>query len=280
MNSLISIQNITHAYWHADAPGDSDLRTADDLNLVFDDFSLDLPPGITSVMGENGVGKSTLLLLAAARLFPATGTVTIAGHDSREFIDAPAKPDQEERRNRLVSCIFQNLELETEGNVGDLIQTVQASDPRRADRAAVLSEMTKALDLQPCLAKRLQDLSKGEMQRAIIGLAVSYGSRILVMDEPVFALDERLKAQVFAYLQHYCRATGMGMLFTAHDIDLCKTWSDHMLLLHTDQSYRLGPTAEVCTPANLEAAYRTPMSTLYQKHELYREMLLDKAREP
>ena len=277
MTSLISIRHITYAYWQPDAPAAASQRTAADLNLVFRDFSLELPPGITSIMGENGVGKSTLLLLAAARLFPAEGSVVIDGQDSREFMDAPTNPGREERRNRLVSCIFQNLELETEGNLGEVLQTVQASDPRRAERVAVLAGLNQALQLEPCLGKRLQDLSKGEMQRAILGLAISYGSKILVMDEPVFALDEGLKVLAFAYLQSYCRSTGMHLIFSAHDIDLCKTWSDQMLLLHSDHSYQLGPTAQVCTPANLEAAYRAPLSTLYQKHELYREMLLGKA---
>ena len=78
MKSLISLQNLTHAYWKIDAPADDSQRSAEDLNIVFEDFSLDLPPGIVSLMGENGIGKSTLLFLAGARLFPAKGYAVLS----------------------------------------------------------------------------------------------------------------------------------------------------------------------------------------------------------
>lgn len=276
MKSLISLQNLTHAYWKIDAPEAESERRAEDLNIVFEDFNLELPPGIVSLMGENGIGKSTLLFLAGARLFPAKGRVTIDGHDSLEFIDAHAYPDREEKRNRLVSFIFQNMEFETDEDLGTLLETVQAQDPLADSRKSLLSDLTKALVLEDCLQRRLQDLSKGQLQRAIIGLAMSYGSKILMMDEPVFALEERHKTMAFTYLRHWCAATGASLYFTAHDIQLCQRFSDTMLLLHADQSYKIGPTTDICTPANLEAAYRAPMSTLYQKDQLYREMLINK----
>jgi ABC-type cobalamin/Fe3+-siderophores transport system ATPase subunit len=278
--AAISIRDLSFAYWDIDAPANHAERTVEDLNLVFDGFSLDLPAGVTSVLGENGIGKSTLLLLAGARLFPAGGQVLVDGVDSMDFVDAHLDPETEERRNRLVSFVFQNMEFETEETLGELIDAVaeQAAgtpgQPTAPDRAA----MVKALDLGGLLGKKPQVLSKGELQRGIIALAASYGSRILIMDEPVFALEERHKQMSFGFLHDWSRQSGTTLIYTAHDIHLCRDFADTMLLLFKDKSFKLGPVAEVCTPENLEAAYKVPMDTLYQKESLYRDMLLDKSR--
>lgn len=281
MNSekpVISIKQMSYAYWDIDAPENHAERTAEDLNVVFDRFSLDLGPGITSVLGENGIGKSTLLLLAGARLFPAKGKVLIHGTDSLDFVDAHLDEAREERRNRLVSFVYQNMEFETEETLGDLIAAVQSQALPEARAALDHQAMVRALEIGSLLHKQPQALSKGELQRGIIALAASYGSRVLIMDEPVFALEERHKRQAFAFLRDWSLASGTTLLYTAHDIHLCRDFASRMLLLFKDKSYKLGPVTEVCTPENLEAAYKVPMDTLYQKESLYRDMLRDKSR--
>jgi ABC-type cobalamin/Fe3+-siderophores transport system ATPase subunit len=138
--------------------------------------------------------------------------------------------------------------------------------------------MVQSLEIEKLLHKKPQALSKGELQRGIIALAVSYGSRVLIMDEPVFALEERHKQQAFSFLRDWSHASGTSLVYTAHDIHLCRDFADTMLLLFKDKSYKLGPVPEVCTTENLEAAYKVPLDTLYRKENLYRDMLLDKSR--
>ena len=186
--------------------------------------------------------------------------------------------DLEDRRNRLVSFIYQNMEFETEENLGDLIQAVReaarsAGGPNNGPDQAL---MVTSLDLADSLHKKPQNLSKGELQRGIIALAVSYGSHILMMDEPVFALEERHKQQAFGFLREWSHQSGTSLIFSAHDIHLCRDFADAMLLLFRDKQYLLGPVGDICKRENLEAAYRVPLPTLYQKQNLYRDMLRDK----
>jgi ABC-type cobalamin/Fe3+-siderophores transport system ATPase subunit len=208
--------------------------------------------------------------------------------DTSRFLDAHLDPEREEQRNRLVSFVYQNMEFETVESLGDLIAATlaagQASASASGQHAAALAALSPAslaasLDLGKALGQRPQALSKGELQRGIIALAVAYGSPILMMDEPVFALEERHKQQAFGFLRDWCRNSGTHLVYTAHDIHLCRDFADSMLLLSKDKSYKLGPVAEVCTDANLEAAYRVPLDTLYQKEGLYRDMLLGKSKQ-
>ena len=279
MSNLISIRNASFAYWkhEPELPKAIKKRGLDDLNIVFDNLTLNLPAGIVSILGENGIGKSTLLLLMGARLFPAQGQILIADRDSRDFSEALSDPAVEEERNRLVSFVFQNMEFESEEKLGTLLDIVQSQNPHIRRGKSTLQELPQALDIQSLLHRRTQELSKGELQRAVIALAISYGSRILIMDEPVFALEEHHKKQVFLYLREVCSKTGTSLYYTAHDIDICREYADTMLLLYQDQNYKLGAPHEVCTRENLEEAYRVPIATLYQKEHLYRDMLLKKS---
>jgi iron complex transport system ATP-binding protein len=287
--ALISFQNISFAWWNPDAPENHSERTIDDLTIVFDDFSLDIPAGITSVLGQNGIGKSSLLMLGGARLFPQKGKVLIDDEDSFTFLEAPKNPGLEEYRNRLVSFVYQNMEFDSDDNIGTLFETVaaQAGESGAAGRAAnptgrnagtgspagIPSDMIRALELGPVLHKKTQELAKGDLQRAVIGLALCYGSRILIMDEPVFAMEDRHKQAAFEYVRSHCLSTGTHMVYTAHDIQLCRDYADTMVLIHKDKSVLTGPVAEICTDRNLEEAYGVPIETLHKREHLYREML-------
>src|SRR5512136_1530592 len=85
---------------------------------VFTGLDLELPPGIVSLVGQNGTGKSTLLLLASGRLLPTEGRVLVRGTDTRELVD-------EQRRQALVSFVYQNMEFESEEPIGDLLAQVR-----------------------------------------------------------------------------------------------------------------------------------------------------------
>jgi hypothetical protein len=127
------------------------------------------------------------MLLAGGRVFPQAGTVRIRGVDSTAFADAPFEPALEAERNRLVSFVYQNMEFETEEPIGDLFDVVAegAVDPGRA--AAAQAGLITAADLTDRLGARMQELSKGEMQRAIVVMSLLWGSPIIMMDEPLFA---------------------------------------------------------------------------------------------
>ena len=84
---------------------------------VFTDLNLSLPDGVVSLIGQNGTGKSTMLLLAGGRLSPSTGKVMLDGQDTSEF-------KSEKERDKYAAFIYQNMEFETEENIGMLLELV------------------------------------------------------------------------------------------------------------------------------------------------------------
>lgn len=268
------------SFYYTDLPDDesAEIQAAANVNEVFSGLDLSLPQGMVSVVGENGIGKSTLVLLAAARLFPVEGAVHLFDRDTRDFHGATEDPDLEDERNRLVSVIYQNLEFETNEPIGDLMETVAQMGNYGSSSGEFLQELHKVLELESFLGKRMQELSKGQLQRAIIAFSLLYGSKMIVMDEPVFALEQPQKERAFEYLLDFSRRTGTTIYYSVHDLDLTQKYSDTMLLLQKNDAPRVGPTEELYTRENLEHAFQAPMDTLYRRDNLFREMLMHTAR--
>jgi len=233
---------------------------------IFDNFSLSLPKGLVTLVGQNGTGKSTLLLLASARIHPARGKVEILGRDSSELTD-------ENERNRYVSFIYQNMEFETEEPIGALMEFVYEHGFHATRDPGLINVLSSVLELTGVLNKRTQEVSKGELQRAIIAFSLLYGSRIIMMDEPIFALEERQKLQVMGFLKEYALERSISIYYSVHEFEISRGFSDWVLLFYKDRSVRLGRTEEMLTRPKIEEAYEIPYGMLYRKEHLYREAL-------
>ncbi|MGI9255475.1 MAG: ATP-binding cassette domain-containing protein [Salinispira sp.] len=251
---------------------------ADDVHFIFRELDLDLPGGILSVVGGNGIGKSTLLLLAAARLFPVAGYIRLLHEKTSRWRDAAADPQREHKagheRNALASMIYQNMEFENRYSVAELMENVFSLGLHGNAEVGLIEECRGVLDLGSLMKRRFQQLSKGEMQRVLIALAIIYGSVLIVMDESMFAMEEHQKEAAMEYLQDYCRSRQRHVYFSAHNIHLCQKYADNMLLMRKDGNFVLGRTEEVCTRQELETAYQVPMETLHKREQLYRDMLI------
>jgi len=286
MTSPISFNSMSFFYVNEDAPEKSEDLTGEDINLLFEDFTLDLSPGVTSIIGENGIGKSTLLLLAGARLFPVRGQVELFGTPTQIFRSAYADLSLEEARNKLVSFVYQNMEFDTPMTLGKVLEQVASNgilDERFSVSTAnkLLIEIHKTFELVDYLTRPMDNLAKGVMQRAVMAMALLYGSKMILMDEPVFAMEEPRKEQVMEFVHSYSREYDTPIVFTAHQIHLCETYSDSLLILRKlapegELPYFFGPTKEICKKEIIEQAYRVPYETLHQKEFLYREMLVKK----
>ena len=284
MTPAIEFSDLSFFYVNEDAPADPRQLTTEDLTLVFEHLDLHIPRGLTALIGENGVGKSTLLLLAGGRLFPAAGSVSLLGTDTAAFRGADQDPALEEERNRLVSFVYQNMEFETDLALGEVLGQVFAGGFHDPSRAGLVDEIVRSFDLSDYLPRPMAALAKGPMQRAVMAMALLYGSKIILMDEPVFAMEEPRKEQVMEYVRAFSKQTDTPVVYTAHNIDLCRKYSESMLILKKNPDpgslpYLLGPTREVCTKENIVAAYRVPYDTLHHKEHLYREMLLNRAKD-
>lgn len=251
--SPIVLNNISFAY--------------EEEKYIFKDMTLELPGGVVSLVGQNGTGKSTLLLLAGGRLAPSEGTVTILGKDS-------ATLQSEDERNSLVSFIYQNMEFETEETIGDLLAMIYENGFHKTKEPALMKTIIEVMDLSGLLSKTTGEISKGEMQRTVIAFSLLYGSEVIMMDEPVFALENNRKAIVLAYLNEYAKQYNVSIYYSIHELDLSIKYSDNVLLFTKEGQILSGPTEELLSRENIERAYQVPMDMLHQREDLYRDHLL------
>lgn len=273
MEPIVELKAVTHAYLRDDAPEYKDELKPEHFITPFEDLSLSVPPGMTAITGENGVGKTTVLLLAAARLAPARGSVTILGQDAAQLLDAASEPAGEEARNKLVSMVYQNMEFESEESIGNLLQTVYKNGYHQDKELNFVGQLIYRFDLGDELKKKTQQLSKGAMQRFILALSLCYGSSIIVMDEPVFALEEPRKDKTLEFLHQYSRTYGAHIVYTAHNLDLCEKYSDTMVLMKKKGGFVMGSVDQVATKEMYEDAYGVPQEYLHQRQQFQRASL-------
>lgn len=277
MKTAIQFDNVSFHYPKQEIEVvDTEIRAVEhpeEVTQVFRNVSAELPEGMMSLVGQNGIGKSTLLLLAGARLFPHEGRITVDGTDTKRFVDATVDPELEHERNRYVSFIYQNMEFETEASVGDLMEYVYENGFYETKDPVFLDEIKAAFEMEAFLHLKTQHLAKGQLQRAIIAFSLLYGSKLIMMDEPVFALEEPQKDRVFAFLLDYSRSRRIPIYYSVHNLELTQKYSDYMLLFSNTGDFRIGPTEELFTREEIEAAYDAPMDALYRRDNLFREVL-------
>ena len=239
---------------------------------VFEHFSAELPKGFVSFVGQNGCGKSTLMLLASGRLTPDSGTVSLLGQN-------PAKLD-EEQKNLLASVIYQNMEFETEDKVSELLSYVYQNGALKGNAKAIregntdlLGEAIDVFELKDVLAHPLTHLSKGEIQRVLLAFGILYGSASLFMDEPLFAMENHQKESALAYLKEFSHKTGTSIYISMHELDLTKKYADTVLLFYPNRNMALGTPEEVLTRDEVEKAYGVPYAMLKDHENLSREYL-------
>lgn len=235
--------------------------------VLFTDLDLTLPEGVVSLIGQNGSGKSTFLLLAAGNLLPDVGKVKICGVDTTEMRD-------ENQRQRWVSLIFQNMEFQTEEVIGDLLPFVYDSGFHEKKDENFIKSLIGIFELDGILNKKTQEISKGELQRTILTFSLLYGSKVLLMDEPIFAMEPHQRIGVMDFLTSYSRDNKIPLYYSVHELDITEKYSDHVLLFHMDQRVRLGTPGELLQREVLEEAYEFPKPLLKKKESLCRDLLV------
>lgn len=251
--SPITLHNVSFAY-------DSD-------KMIFNDMSLELPSGVVSLVGQNGTGKSTLLLLAGGRILPQEGTVNILGKMTKNI-------GTDEEKNILVSFIYQNMEFETDEKIEELLTTIYENGNHKNKNPKLIKTIIDVMDLKDILHKKTGEISKGEMQRTVIAFSLLYGSKIIMMDEPVFALEHKKKESILAYLNEYAAQYNITIYYSIHELNLSFKYSQNVLLFTKKGKILCGPTEELLTKNNIEEAYQVPIEMLYQREDLYRHHLL------
>lgn len=203
-------------------------RYSPDRPPVFEGLELELRQGdYLAVMGESGVGKSTLLNLLAGLDRPDSGRVLLEGVDLSGLDDDAVTL----LRRRTVGFVFQAFHvlpyLSVEQNVALPLDLLGIPEPERSRRTL---EMLTAVGIAPLAKRHARELSGGEVQRIAIARALVHRPRLLLADEPTGNLDPRTAAQTLALLRAQVKANaGAGILIT-HSRAAAET-ADRILVL-------------------------------------------------
>ena len=238
---------------------------------VFDYFTASLPGGFTSLIGPNASGKSTFMLLAGGRVKPQQGKVLLFGKDIAALDEAS--------RSRLASFIYQNMEFEQDDPVKSLLEQVQTAGTENAGNSAqpALSDVISVFELEKILDRKLNGISKGEMQRVLMAFAVLYGSKSIFMDEPMFAMEDAQKHKAMEYLRDYSIKNKIPIFIAMHELDLSRKYAENVLLFYPNRDIDFGTPDEVLTNEALEKAYGVPVALLRETEALNRKSLNEAA---
>lgn len=175
---------------------------------------LAIGPGVTAITGPSGAGKTTLLALVAGLARPTRGRIVL---DGTVLVDTAARLWLPPHRRRIGQVfqdarLFPHLSVRQNLLYGRLFAGAGAGGPAPAG-------IIDLLDIGPLLSRRPRDLSGGERQRVAIGRALLSAPRLLLLDEPLSALDPARKAELLPYLVRLRDGTGLPMLYVTHQAD-------------------------------------------------------------
>ncbi|MEO2150718.1 MAG: molybdenum ABC transporter ATP-binding protein [bacterium] len=194
--------------------------------------TLDAPS--TGLLGPSGSGKTTLLHAIAGLISPSRGRIQIADEvlfDSETGIDVPPE-------KRRIALVFQDGRLFPHWSVKRNIMVGTAAGP---EAAILADEVIQLLELSPLLSRMPDTLSGGEMQRVALARALAMKPRWLLLDEPLSALDTRLKKRILPFLIRIRDHFNIPILHVSHDVGELISVSD--TLLHLTGNRLTGPSS-------------------------------------
>ncbi len=220
------------------------LRKAFGTAAAVDDISLDVPPGaFVSLLGPSGSGKTTTLNLIAGFLAADAGDILI---DDRSVADVPP-------HKRNIGMVFQSYSLfphmTVAENVGFPLR-MRTTLTRDAARQRIV-EMLTLVQLAHLESRYPRQLSGGQQQRVAMARALVSRPRLLLMDEPLGALDKKLREQMQAEIKHIHRSVGTTIIYVTHDQSEALTMSDRVVVMHRARIAQIGTPRELYeSPAN------------------------------
>lgn len=219
---------------------------------MFGGFSLDVAfrapaSGVTGLFGPSGCGKTTVLRCLAGLTRVAEGYLMADGavwQDADQFLP-PHK--------RAIGYVFQEPRLFSHLSVLDNLH-YGLKRARSAPQAIELEPVIDLMGIRDLLRRSTASLSGGERQRVAIGRALLSQPRLLLMDEPLSALDRQSKNEILPYLESLPRALSIPILYVSHDLTEIERLADHLVLMQAGRVLAAGPMAALLTDLTLPLA--------------------------
>jgi molybdate transport system ATP-binding protein len=184
--------------------------------------------GITGVFGESGSGKTTLLRCIAGLEGPQQGLRPV--------------------HQRRIGYVFQEPALFAHLSVR---KNIEFGKRRNSDADVSVDEIARLLEVEDLLDRSVTGLSGGEAQRVSIARVLCQSPRLILMDEPLSALDERRRNEVLPYLDRLHAESAIPIIYVSHNIDEICRLSDHLLVLDDGKIVAEGPLQNTLTRMDL-----------------------------
>lgn len=210
-----------------------------DLNVAFE-----APTGVTALFGPSGCGKSTTVNAIAGLMRPDSGRIVLDGralYDPSRRIDLPPQA-------RRIGCVFQDARLFPHMTVAANLRY-----PARFRKGAArdLDRIVEMLALGPLLNRRPSTLSGGERQRTAIGRALLSDPQLLIMDEPLAALDEARKDEIMPWLERLRDEVQLPILYVSHSVAEVLRLATTVVLMRKGRVAHSGPLTQILADPEL-----------------------------
>lgn len=250
-DALLEVEHLVHHYRLR-----SGVLRSRDLAIVhaLDDVSFALAHGETlGVVGESGCGKSTLARCLVRLLDPTAGAIRFEGRDITHLHPGALRP-----LRREIQMVFQdpNGSLNPRKRVRDIVGAAVRVRMEQGDVGSRVSELLTVVGLSPSIGSRFpHELSGGQRQRVSVARALAVEPKLIVLDEPVSALDVSVQAQLVNLLDDLQEQFGLSYIFVAHDLAVVRHVSDRIAVMY------LGKLIELADADALFAAPHHPYSS-------------------
>ena len=204
---------------------------------ALDNVSLDISPGeFVSILGPSGSGKTTFLGILGGFVQPSSGAIFLGEEDIT--FSPPHK--------REIGIVFQNYALFPHMSVGENVAfPLRARRIPKAEWPNKVRDALAMVELQDFERRRISELSGGQRQRVALARAIIFEPRLILMDEPLSALDKQLRESMQIELRHLHRKLGSTIIYVTHDQREALTMSDRVAVMNK------GKIVQIDTPERL-----------------------------
>lgn len=211
------------------------------LKASYPSFSLDvsfsIPKGeLVSIIGPSGCGKTTTLQLISGLFPPEEGFVKVDGQD------VSGMPTEKRR----IAMVFQDYALFPQMSVGDNIAyALKLQHMPKKERIVKVTSLLDLVSLQGFQKRKPNQLSGGERQRVALARALASDPKLLLLDEPLSALDTKLRKHLRSEIRNIHEETGITMLYVTHDQNEAMAISDRIIVMHDGHVEQIGKPEEM-----------------------------------
>jgi putative spermidine/putrescine transport system ATP-binding protein len=205
--------------------------------VAVNDADLHVPAGqFFTLLGPSGSGKTTILRMIAGFERPDSGVIRLGG------VDITNQPPY----SRDVNTVFQDYALFPHMTVAENVgYGLRVKRVKRAERQRQVAEVLRMVQLADYGTRKPIQLSGGQRQRVALARAIVNRPKVLLLDEPLGALDLKLRQEMQVFLKQLQRELGMTFVYVTHDQEEALTMSDHLAVFKDGRIEQVGSPAEV-----------------------------------